>query len=89
MADYLYDVCIIGGVDMSGWLAEIQGEAGEDSITDSDNMWKVPDKTLNPFSNILLRLFQMTFGRSSFISRWMKERLLDILITKTKPSDMR
>ncbi|GBD96590.1 MAG TPA: hypothetical protein ENG83_11200 [Nitrospirae bacterium] len=73
----------------SGWLAEIQKEMDEDSITVSGNMWKVPDKTLSPLSNILLRLFQMTFGRSSFISLWMKERLRDILITKTKPSDMR
>jgi hypothetical protein len=73
----------------SGWLAGFHGEAGNDSLTVSGNMWKVPDKTLTPFSNILLRLFQMTFGRSSFISLWVKERLRDLLITKTKPSSMR
>jgi hypothetical protein len=73
----------------SGWLADFQGDVGDDSITVSGNMWKVPDKTLTPFTNILLRLFQMTFGRSSFISLWIKERLRDLLITKTKPSSMR
>ena len=40
----------------SGWLAEVRGEMGEDSITVSGNMWKSPDKTLTPLSNILLRL---------------------------------
>jgi hypothetical protein len=73
----------------SGWLSEAQGEIGEDSITVSGNMWKVPDKTMTPYQNILLRLLQMTFGRSSFISLWIKERLRDILITKTKPSNIR
>ncbi len=73
----------------SGWLADFQGDVGDDSLTVSGNIWKVPDKTLTPFSNVLLRLFQMTFGRSSFISLWIKERLRDLLITKTKPSSMR
>lgn len=73
----------------SGWLST----AGQYTITDSEitvqgSMWQVPDKTLTPWSNILLRLFQMTFGRSSFISLWIKERLRDLLITKTKPSSM-
>jgi hypothetical protein len=72
----------------SGWLADVHGEAGDEFITVSGNMWKVPDKTLTPFSNILFRLFQLTFGRSSFISLWIKERLRDLLITKTKPSSM-
>lgn len=31
----------------------------------------------------------MTFGRSTIISLWIKERLRDLLITKTKPSSMR
>jgi hypothetical protein len=73
----------------SGWLSDFQGSVRDDSITVSGNMWKVPDKTLTPFSNILLRLFQMTFGRSGFISLWIKERLRDLLITKTKPSPMK
>ncbi len=73
----------------SGWLSEIQKDMDEDSVTVLGNMWKVPDKTLTPLSNILLRLFQMTVGRSSFISLWIKERLRDILITKTKPSNIR
>lgn len=72
----------------SGWLSDVQGNSGDASITVSGNMWKVPDKTMTPFSNILLRLFQMTFGRSSFISLWVKERLRDVLITKTKHSSM-
>ena len=73
----------------SGWLADFQGEERDDSITVSGNMWKVPDKTLTPLSNTVFRLFQMTFGRSSVISLWIKERLRDLLITKTKPSRMR
>ena len=73
----------------SGWLADFQGDIGEDSITVSGNMWKVPDKTLTPVSNILLRLFQMTLGRSTAVSLWIKERLRDLLITKTKPSKIR
>lgn len=73
----------------SGWLSDIQGDSGEDHITVSGNMWKVPDKTLTPVSNILLRSFQMTLGRFSFISLWMKERLRDLLITRTKPSSIR
>ena len=73
----------------SGWLADFQGDVGEGSATVSGNMWKVPDKTLTPVSNILLRLFQMTLGRSTVVSLWIKERLRDLLITKTKPSSMR
>lgn len=73
----------------SGWLADFQGDVGEGSITVSGNMWKVPDKALTPVSNILLRVFQMTLGRSTAVSLWIKERLRDLLITKTKPSSMR
>ncbi len=73
----------------SGWLAAGEHKIVDDSITVTGNMWKVPDKTLNPVSNILLRIFQMTLGRSSFISQWIKERLRDLLITKTKPSCIR
>ena len=73
----------------SGWLAETQKKIEKDSVTVKGNLWKVPDKNLTPLSNILLRLFQMTLGRSSFISLWIKERLRDILITKTKPSNIR
>ncbi len=73
----------------SGWLAGVQGDMDDNSITVSGHMWKVPDKTLSPFSNILLRLFQMTFGRSTVISLWIKERLRDLLITKTRPASMR
>ena len=73
----------------SGWLSDFQADVGEGSVTVSGNMWKVPDKTLTPVSNILLRLFQMTLGRSTVVSLWIKERLRDLLITKTKPSSMR
>lgn len=72
----------------SGWLSETQNDLDEDSITVSGTMWKVPDKALTPLGNIVLRIFQMTFGRSAFISLWIKERLRDILITKTRSSDM-
>jgi hypothetical protein len=73
----------------SGWLARTQTDISGDTITISGNMWKVPDKVLTTFRYVLLRLFQMTFGHSSFISLWMKEKLRDILITKTKPSDLK
>jgi len=73
----------------SGWLADFHGGIGDDSITVSGMMWKVPDKVMTPVSNIVFRLFQITFGRSSLISLWIKERLRDILITKTKPSRIR
>ena len=73
----------------SGWLSDSQDDISDNALTVSGNMWKVPDKTLSPAQNILLRLFQMTFGRSSLISLWMKERLRDLLITKTKPSNVR
>lgn len=73
----------------SGWLsAKGQHSVSENMISIKGNVWKVPDKTLPTVRYILLRLFQITFGRSSFISLWMKERLRDILITKTDPSDI-
>jgi hypothetical protein len=70
----------------SGWLTETRHVLNGSSVTVSGNMWKVPDRSLNPLTNILLRLFQITFGRSSVISLWIKERLRDLLITETKPS---
>jgi hypothetical protein len=73
----------------SGWLSDVQGDMKDDSMSVSGIMWKVPDKILTPFNSMLLRLFQMTLGRSSFISLWLKERLRDFLITKTKPSTIR
>lgn len=73
----------------SGWLSpKWQYDISDDAITVRGNMWKVPDRTYTPYSNILLRLFQMTFGRSTAVSLWIKERLRDVLITKTRPSDM-
>jgi len=74
----------------SGWLsAKGQSSISEENITILGNMWGVPDKTLTTARYILLRLFQITFGRSGFISLWMKERLRDLLITKTEPSDIK
>jgi hypothetical protein len=73
----------------SGWLTDAQYEMTDNAITVSGNMWRVPDRTLTPLRNILLRFFQLTFGRSSAVSLWIKERLRDILITKTKPASIR
>jgi len=71
----------------SGWLsAKEDSSISDDTITVQGNMWKVPDKTLNTLRYVLLRVFQLTLGRSSAVSLWMKERLRDILITKTDPS---
>lgn len=79
-----------GGWYTSGWLST-KGQCNilDDTVTVQGYMWKVPDKILTTYRYILLRFFQMTFGRFGFISLWMKERLRDILITKTKPSDIK
>ncbi len=73
----------------AGWLSDTENSRTENSISIAGNMWKVPDKTMSPLQNILLRIFQMTCGRSSTVSLWMKERLRDFLITETKPSSIR
>ncbi len=73
----------------SGWLTKGRDNIPDDKITISGSMWKVPDKTLTTVRYILFRLFQITFGRSTAISLWMKERLRDILITRTKPSNIK
>jgi hypothetical protein len=70
----------------SGWLADVRENITGSTISLAGNMLEISDKTLTPLRNILLRLFQMTLGRSTFISLWLKERLRDILITKAKPS---
>ena len=73
----------------SGWLAEADGDISGDTVTVSGKMRRVPDNSPTTFRYVLLRLFQLTFGRSCLISLWVKERLRDLLITKTKPSDIR
>ncbi len=73
----------------SGWLARGQDSMSDNTITITGNMWKVPDKIPTPIQNIIFRLFQLTFGRFGFISLWMKERLRDVLITKTHPMDIK
>lgn len=73
----------------SGWLSKEEGNRVGDTLSITGNMWKVPDKVITPLGNVLFRLFQMTFGRWSFISLWVKERLRDVLITNTKPSTIR
>jgi hypothetical protein len=73
----------------SGWLSVTENNISQNTISVSGNLWKVPDKNITPVRNILFRLFQISLGKSSFISLWIKERLRDMLITKTKPSGMR
>jgi len=73
----------------SGWLTRTENNMADDIVSISGSMWRVPHRTLTPFRGILLRIFQMTFGRLGFISLWVKERLRDILITKTKSSTMK
>jgi hypothetical protein len=73
----------------SGWLAACQNRISDNAVTISGNMWRVSDKTLATVPYVLLRLFQITLGRSSRISLWLKERLRDFLITKSSPSDIR
>jgi len=73
----------------SGWLAKGYDKISDSAVTISGNMWRVPDKALAPFSNILLRLFQITFGRWAFISLWLKEHLRNILISKARPSGIK
>ncbi len=45
---------------------------------------KLSKKSLTPSKNISLRLFQLTLGKSERISLNVKEKLRDILITKSK-----
>jgi len=67
----------------SGWLSKSQYEKRHDALTVSGKMTRIPDKVLSPLNNILFRLFQFTFGRSSFLSMHLKEKLRDLLITKS------
>ena len=73
----------------SGWLSKSQYEKRHDALTVSGKMTRIPDKVLSPLNNILFRLFQFTFGRSSFLSMHLKEKLRDLLITKSSSSDIR
>jgi len=68
----------------SSWLSDADNiEFIDNKIKIKGTLWKVTDKTLSPIENILLRAFQLGFGRSQFISQNLKEKLRDILITKT------
>lgn len=72
----------------SGWLSEPEKRLDDGSISVTGKMWRVSDKRLTPATTILMRLFQVIFGRSTSISLWLKERLRDFLITKTGSSDI-
>ena len=73
----------------SDWLTDYQYNEINESIEVSGNLVKIPDKVLSPIKNILLRLFQLTFGYSVFISKYLKEMLRNFLITKPKYSKIR
>ncbi len=73
----------------SDWLTDYQYNEINETIEVSGNLVKIPDKVLSPIKNILLRLFQLTFGYSVFISKYLKEMLRNFLITKPKYSKIR
>ena len=73
----------------SGWLIEYQHNGINNTMEISGNLVQVPDKVLSPIKNILLRLFQLTFGYSVIVSRYLKEILRNFLITKPKYSKIR
>lgn len=72
----------------SGWLSEADTQLLDNSIIIEGMMKELTNKRLTPFIIILMRLFQIVFGRATTISLWVKERLRDLLITKTKTSKM-
>ncbi|GAB4534971.1 MAG: hypothetical protein Fur0020_01990 [Thermodesulfovibrionia bacterium] len=73
----------------SGWLSDTEKTYNDNTIIIEGNMFRVSDKRLTPLITIFMRIFQLVFGRVSMISLWIKERLRDLLITKTKESDIR
>jgi len=67
----------------SGWLSDGNCIVYKDGkIIVKGRLSKIPDKVLSPMENILLRTFQLTFGKSQMISQHVKEKLRDILITE-------
>jgi hypothetical protein len=58
-----------------------------DSLKVKGQLSKVDSRAMTPLKNIGLRAFQLTAGRSSGVSRFVKERLRDALISDAKLSD--
>ncbi|OYT54284.1 MAG: hypothetical protein B6U72_03070 [Candidatus Altiarchaeales archaeon ex4484_2] len=68
----------------SGWLTDKNRvELRDGKLRIEGVLWRIPDKTLTPMKNILLRTFQLSLGRSENLSQTVKEKLRDMLITKT------
>jgi len=55
----------------------------------SGHLNKIPSGTLKPAKNVLLRSFQLTVGRNEPVSRFIKEKLRDLLITPNRKSKTR
>jgi hypothetical protein len=70
----------------SAWQAEVDTGTGE--LIMSGVLSRIPSRTLTPRSNILLRLFQSTFGRIPFISNFVKGRLRNKMITDANESKL-
>lgn len=49
----------------------------------------VNEKAMTPLKTIGLRVFQLTAGKNSHVSRFMKERMRDLLISDVRPSAAR
>jgi hypothetical protein len=60
-----------------------------DSLKVKGQLSKVDSRAMTPLKNIGLRAFQLTAGRNSGVSRLVKERLSDALISNARPSDVR
>lgn len=73
----------IGGTtytaDWMGTTEEVT--VGDDTIKIGGRLRQVPDNRLRWPRYCLLRLFQHTVGRSATISLWMKDRMIDRIIT--------
>lgn len=55
----------------------------ENGLSIRGNLWQIVDNVLSPTKNVLLRLFQMTLGRSEKIGLLVKRKLRDKLVTNT------
>lgn len=73
---------IRGATHTADWMGTTEEvTVGEDTIELSGRLRRVPDNRLRWPRYCLLRLFQHTVGRSATISLWLKDRMIDRIIT--------
>ncbi len=75
---------------ISAWLTNINNcEILKGGIRVEGMLWKLPENLMTPTKNILLRTFQMTFGRNEEIGLFIKEKFRDRLITDTSHTNFK